>query len=307
MDCLFSNGKILLTGEYLVLRGALALALPLQVGQSLSFDAVSDGGEMLDWAAYKPDGEWFSACLSKKDFSIVRTSDVSKAERLKRIFVEIQRLNPAAFERKGRFVFSTKLGFNPDWGFGSSSTLVSNMAQWAGVNPYALLAATFGGSGYDIACATASKPIFYKILEDGDRQVSECAFSPSFSDRLWFVYQGRKKSSAEAVKAFNVLETKSEDIEKISEISLEVSQTDDFDDFCKLMELHEDIVSRNIGCKPLKNSYPDFEGTIKSLGAWGGDFFLAATRKGSKYVSDCFNSHGLNTIIQYNNLVRYDR
>lgn len=307
MKDFFSNGKILLTGEYLVLRGARALALPLQIGQSLSFDIVAEAEEMIDWTAYKPDGVWFSARLSKNGFSVVDATDMAKAEMLRKIFVETQRLNPHVFAPKGKFVFSTKLGFDPSWGFGSSSTLISNMAQWAGVDPYALLAATFGGSGYDIACATAGQPVFYSLLEGGGRCVDECGFAPSFSNDLWLVYQGHKKNSAEAVKAFGAMRTSSEDVERISKISLDVAQTNSFDEFCGLMELHEDIVGRTIGCKPLKHCYPDFDGHLKSLGAWGGDFILAATRSGAEYVSDYFGSHGLDTIIQYDNLIRYDR
>ena len=33
-----SHGKFLLTGEYLVLKGALALALPLKLGQSMTVE-----------------------------------------------------------------------------------------------------------------------------------------------------------------------------------------------------------------------------------------------------------------------------
>ena len=34
------------------------------------------------------------------------------------------------------------------------------------MNPYILLFDTFGGSGYDIACAEAEGPVLYQLLED---------------------------------------------------------------------------------------------------------------------------------------------
>ena len=46
----------------------------------------------------------------------------------------------------------TRLEFPREWGLGTSSTLISNLADWAGADPYALLDKTIGGSGYDLAC-----------------------------------------------------------------------------------------------------------------------------------------------------------
>ena len=48
-----------------------------------------------------------------------------------------------------------------NWGLGSSSTLISLLSQWSGVAPEKLLSTSFGGSGYDVACATAKDAIIY--------------------------------------------------------------------------------------------------------------------------------------------------
>ena len=40
MDAFYSHGKLLLTGEYLVLDGALALAVPCKLGQSLTVRSI---------------------------------------------------------------------------------------------------------------------------------------------------------------------------------------------------------------------------------------------------------------------------
>ena len=52
----------------------------------------------------------------------------------------------------------TQLEFPREWGLGSSSTLISNLGLWAETDPYDLLSATLGGSGYDIAAARSESP-----------------------------------------------------------------------------------------------------------------------------------------------------
>ena len=101
-------------------------------------------------------------------------------------------MNSKAFEGN-HLIFNTHLDFDPNWGLGSSSTLISLLAQWANVNPYELLKMTMGGSGYDIACATASQPIIYR-LENGSPIVEKADFKPAFADKLYFVYQGHSRA-----------------------------------------------------------------------------------------------------------------
>ena len=154
-----AHGKFLLTGEYLVLKGALALAIPLKLGQSMTVETCQETS--LKWDAYKPDGPWFSVTLNPKSLDIIDCDDQPKAEKLSQILKAVKQLNPAAV--KDGLHFETRLDFNPNWGLGSSSTLIANLARWANVNPYELLKMTFGGSGYDIACATAEGPIYYQL------------------------------------------------------------------------------------------------------------------------------------------------
>ncbi len=56
---------------------------------------------------------------------------------------------------------NTHLDFPRDWGLGSSSTLINNVAQWAQVDPFDLHFKVSNGSGYDIACANEDSPIVY--------------------------------------------------------------------------------------------------------------------------------------------------
>ena len=300
-----ANGKFLLSGEYLVLQGARALALPLNLGQSLEVTTINDRNGMIHWDAYTPKGFWFASIFSKHDFTVHASDDMDKAENLSKIFRAIKTLNPNILQDENDYFFTTRLEFDKDWGLGSSSTLISLLAQWANVNPYELLKMTMGGSGYDIACATASQPIIYH-LENGSPIVEKADFNPGFKDKLYFVYQGHKQSSGKEVKSFKERAHKndfSSEVSEVSKLSENLIKTTSFNDFCALLTRHEEIMSRCLEQPSLKLQFPDFQGVIKSLGAWGGDFFLAATELPEKEVVRYFNGKGLDTIIKYEDIV----
>ena len=303
MNTYRANGKLLLTGEYLVLKGALALAVPTKLGQSMTVRHCENTSlTMTEWNASKPNGHWLSATFNE-NLEVLSTDDPSKASKLAEILKVICELNPQAI-KKG-LQFETRLEFNPAWGLGSSSTLISNLAQWAGVNPYEVLKRTIGGSGYDIACATADTAIQYK-LDQGEPRVQPVVFNPPFVDRLFFVYQEKKQHSSEEVKAFNQrwAETDlSHETQIVSELSMALPTITYYEDFCTLLQVHESILAQCLDREPVQQQYPDFDGVLKSLGAWGGDFLLAATKMPFEDVSAYFQSKGMNTIFKYQDLI----
>ena len=296
-----AHGKLLLTGEYLVLHGAVALGIPTKLGQTLDVETVCKPS--LQWNAYKPEGLWLSATLNPSTLDVIETNDPSKAEKLAIILKAVRQLNPHAFE--SGLHFETHLEFDPSWGLGSSSTLISNLAQWAGVNPYELLKMTIGGSGYDIACATASSPLYYR-LDNGEPKTQAVAFNPPFADHLFFVYQGKKQHSSNEVKSFCQRRKQADlvsEIQTVSELSMALPTVTYFEDFCTLLQVHENILSHCLDREPIQQQYPDFNGTLKSLGAWGGDFLLAATEMSYEKVCDYFKNKGLSTVIKYQDLI----
>lgn len=316
-----SNGKLLLTGEYLVLKGATALALPLKLGQSLEV-ATSDKDEnRIYWNAYKKSTDngqqttdivhnpqpWFSVVLDKTDFSVIETDDKEKAERLSNILSKVKSLNDDVFNDSHDYRFNTLLDFDPQWGLGSSSTLISNVSEWANINPYLLLDSTFKGSGYDIACAKADGPIFYSFQRSaiGSQPLSTAvSFNPEFKDNLYFIYQGQKQNSANEVKAFlDKDKDYTKEIESINEISKVIPEITTLRDFCYFIKVHEEIMETCLERKRIKKYYSDFEGEMKSLGAWGGDFFLAATEWDEHKVRNYFDNKGLDVIIKYEDIV----
>ena len=307
-----AHGKFLLTGEYLVLKGALALALPLKLGQSLEVSLADTDTHHLHWIAQQPDKPWFFVLFDTDTLQPVTTDDPAKAQKLAVILKAVRQLKPNAFHGAD-MRFHTHLDFNPEWGLGSSSTLIANLARWANVNPYELLKLTFGGSGYDIACATAEGPIYYQVraevpepVEGPTPMVKPIDYNPPFANHLFFVYQGHKQSSSKEIKAFlakaNPVDLQ-KDIEAVSDIGRSVPKCQNLDEFALLMQCHERIIARCIGQKPVQKRFPDFEGVLKSLGAWGGDFILAATKWDKTQVKAYFKGKGLDVIFGYQEMV----
>ena len=300
MNTYRANGKLLLTGEYLVLKGALALALPTKMGQTMTVETMH--ASSLQWQAFKPDGLWFSATFNE-NMDILSTDDPSKAQKLSEILKAVRELNPSVFEQN--IHFETRLDFDPEWGLGSSSTLISNLAQWADIDPYRLLRMTFGGSGYDIACATANNPVFYHL--EGETPVIQPAnFNPPFASQLFFIYQGQKQQSSKEVKSFNQRMQEYDcldDVDAVSAISEALPNITTLSDFRRFMDVHEDILAHCLDREPVKTHYPDFEGSLKSLGAWGGDFIMAATPWPCDQVAEYFKNKGLATVFNYHDII----
>lgn len=255
-------------------------------------------GKVLAWKATHPEGSWFSA-LFNPDLTVKETTNRQLATSLKDI------LNKAAQLKGRRDVLSgkeiiTHLEFSPDWGWGSSSTLISNLSEWLNINPYHLLSETFGGSGYDIACATADGPVFYKLTQSGKPEVNVAAFDPPFIDNLWIGYLNRKQNSTMAVRHhLDGLKNAEKEIEKISDISLRMSNETSEEKFMNLMAEHEGIISSITGLVPLKKRlFPDFPGAVKSLGAWGGDFFLVLSPWPEDDTKEYFQTKGFKTLFR---------
>ncbi len=310
----------MLTGEYLVLKGALALALPLKLGQSMNIETLDSDEDRIYWKAFRPSAvsrqpsakhqnseSWFSVVLDKIDFSVIETDDKEKAERLSNILSKAKSLNENLFNDSHDYRFRTFLDFDPQWGLGSSSTLINNISEWANIDPYLLLDSTFKGSGYDIACAKAESPIFYQINRQqstDNRQIYSADFNPDFKDNLYFIYQGHKQNSANEVKSFLDKDRNFDnDIQSISEISMIMPNLKTLRDFCYFIKIHEEIMEKCLEQKRIKKYYSDFEGEMKSLGAWGGDFFLAATEWEYENVKKYFENKGLNVIFRYKDTI----
>lgn len=298
----YSHGKLLLSGEYMVLDGALALTLPLKMGQHMEVNPSND--QTIHWRAYDEHNNlWFESNLSALNFDVLSSSDLFRSEKLSMILTRARKLNPE-FLMSGGVRVNNNLEFSRLWGFGSSSTYISNIAAWADVDPFELFFKTSGGSGYDIASARANGPLFYQRLES-IQKIEPVAFLPSFRDQLYFVYTGLKKDSDAGIEFYRRLsKPKPSEIASLSAVAVDMAQATSLTDFEVCMMKHERILSRFLQLKPVKEEhFSDFDGEVKSLGAWGGDFLLVTWTGSLNELRAYFASKTINLIFGYDELV----
>jgi mevalonate kinase len=298
-----ANGKLLLTGEYLVLNGAVSLALPCKLGQSMTI--TERPGSEIVWKAYDRNGElWFSGHFDLMAFDPIDSTDEQTAKNIRKLLRAACRQNSEFLSQWRKYMVETHLEFDRNWGLGSSSTLVWCVAQWAEVNPYLLLFDSFGGSGYDIACADAEGPVLYQLLED-ELHINSADFDPPFKDKLYLVYLGHKQSSSDALKQYQSAKgSLNGSVDKVSRITESVNTARSLEEFESLVRQHESIISDIIGKPTVQSEYfEDYWGCVKSLGAWGGDFVLVTSTKSEAETRAYFQGKGLDTVFRYGELV----
>ncbi len=275
----YSNGKLLITGEYVVLDGAKALALPTKFGQSLLVK--SGTNQQIKWTSFDADKSiWFEGMISFEEIKQRTINDSNSA--VKNTLIEILHQafiqNPSFLEKEG-YEIETHLTFPRLWGLGTSSTLINSIGDWLDIDAFELLQKSFGGSGYDIACAKSDSPIIYH-LENENPHFKSIHFNPSFKENIHFVYLNQKQSSKQAIANYmskhhhvNAV------ISKINTITYEAIDCKEGAAFAKLMEQHEVIMSDVLEMETIQEKlFPDFKGVIKSLGAWGGDFIMVISK-----------------------------
>ncbi len=301
----YAHGKLLITGEYLVLDGARALAVPVNRGQYLQVTSASaEKNARLHWKATTPDGLWFQATYRIPSLSIINTSDRLLAENLKKILSVTRQMSPEFLNGKQGFKAETRLEFDTEFGFGSSSTLVANLAAWAEIDAFSLQRNALGGSGYDVACANSERPLFYQLV-NGKPVTETIDWAPPFNDRIYFVYLGQKQRSDESIQQFKKQAVFGEnEIGKIAAISRKIVKAETLDQFENLLREHEAIMSAVLGKTAVKERlFKGFTGMVKSLGAWGGDFVLVTRHEPEESFRQQMAKRGFNTIFSWNELV----
>lgn len=308
MQNFYSNGKLLLTGEYVVLDGALSLAVPTKHGQSITIEPIDE--PKIIWKSFNSDGSvWF-----KDEFLIDEIAsgfvnprnDISK--RLMQILNAAKILNPKFLNTNQGFKITTHLTFPKNWGLGTSSTLINNVAQWATVDAFKLLELTFGGSGYDIACAQNNNAITYQLQKPFDcaqgdsTSVKKVDFNPIFKEHLYFVFLNKKQNSRDGIKHYNANKNNLDSvISEINKITTKIISCATLKVFDSLIQQHESLISKIIKQETVKDLlFKDFKGSIKSLGAWGGDFVLVTAKENP---TSYFNNKGFDVVIPYDDMV----
>ncbi len=301
-----ANAKLLLTGEYLVLLGAKAIALPLRFGQELTI--LPGDGQHISWESEDINGCWFSATFNGQGVAV--DGNRREASRfVSTILKEAEVLSPGFLARLGGHRLVVTADFDLSWGLGSSSSLISLVAQLAGVDPFLLHRRVSVGSGYDVIAAQQARPFLFQLV-GGIPEHSPVALPSFFSKHLFFAYLGKKQETATNVSQFLSFSAAVEPIlvNTVSDISLQIPHLSSVGELCHLVAQHEEVISQILGVDSIKKaSFPDFKGCTKSLGAWGGDFALFCSEEPESYVRAYIEGKGLSPLFRFDEIVlKYD-
>lgn len=294
-----SPGKLLLTGEYFVLDGAQALAVPTQMGQSLVCRTIDDTRCQVEWKTFVEGKYWFSVVIDYRNWMLLQTNIPENARFILNTLKIIQQKSEK-FEGENSFSFEANIEFPSNFGLGSSSTLMTNLANWSGINPFELNEKALGGSGYDIAVAVEKLPVLYQLLGE-ERRVRPVVFSPKFAKDLIFIHLNKKQDSREGIRLYRAQQKSDTVIRRISELTQRALNAEGLSEFAEVMTAHEREVSEFLGLRTVKERlFLDCPSFVKSLGAWGGDFVMSSKFEG---YQEYFSEKGFNTVVEYQEII----
>jgi mevalonate kinase len=297
-----AKGKLLLSAEYMVLHGSTALAIPLKLGQSLEITPSADP-ERFTWTAFHKQEPWFMATLDPATLEVQDSSNLEMAFGLSKHIGACIELVPSFREALYESDAATRLDFPPDYGFGSSSTLIALLAGWAEVDPLDLHFMVSEGSGYDVACAVSDGPITYR-LKDHLPQYNHVPFNPPFREQIWFAWLGHKQATApHLAEMAGRLSPNIENVAIFSQLSQEMIDATNLEQFRKTMDRHEETLSHLLGIDPVSERFINLPGSVKSLGAWGGDFVMIATEEDKQSLQKYLSEYGIRTLYSYKDLI----
>lgn len=286
------------------MHGATALVLALKRGQEMMVEAVkSFSSPSINWKAMESGKPWFSAVFSVDGMRALTCSDKETANKLARVLTAVQKLNPDVFVHGLDYHMVTNTAFNNHWGWGSSSSLIANLAKFARVDPYRLYFSASSGSGADVAGALARGPVQYK-LNSSKPYYAAVDFNPPFKDKIWFVYRGNKQDSHKSVMNFRRNGFDHALVQSVDNITHDMICTGSLKHFMELIDEHEKILASVLDEIPVRSAlFNDFPGSIKSLGAWGGDFIMAVSEADDSVVNTYFSNRGLSPVFRFDEIV----
>ena len=136
---------------------------------------------------------------------------------------------------------------------------------------------------------------------------SSVNFEPEFKDNLYFVYLGKKQNSREAIKYYennSNFEKLSKLKEQFTVITQSLISAKNLQEFESLIDRHEDIIADTLNMPKVKRRFfSDYWGTVKSLGAWGGDFVLVTSDKGFQETKSYFTNNGFDTFVKFEDMI----
>lgn len=299
MSRIFSPGKLMLTSEYVAVDGALVLAIPTKLGQELFYTENEDRKSLIFWEAYHQNQLWLKATIDYKNWKILETNDSKASEFILKTLKNVQNLSEIKLKSDTSYHIKTNLQFPSDFGLGSSSTLMNNLAEWANIDPFILNEISLGGSGYDVAVAKEKSAVLYSRFPE--RVYETIGFQPNFKDELIFIHLNQKQDTREGIFHYRSKPTSTELINDYSVLTKKIVNSQNLEEFSELMTIHEQKLSDFLETPTVKEKYfQDCPSFVKSLGAWGGDFVLAS--KFGDY-QDYFKQRGFSKIFSWKYLI----
>lgn len=299
MNSLFSPGKLMLTSEYFAMDGALVLAVPTRLGQEFSFEEVRDARSLIFWEAFHQGKMWLKAVIDYRSWQVLETNIPSSAEFILKTLKNVQALSSIRFKADFTYHLKTNLQFPADYGLGSSSTLMNNLAEWAEVDPFHLNKISLGGSGYDIAVAKEKLAVLYRSVPEITYE--KVNFDPPFKNDLIFIHLNQKQDSREGISFYRSKNKSQKHVDEFSDLTRNILLCNELENFSQLMLVHEQKISHFLEIPTVKELYfKDCPVFVKSLGAWGGDFVMSSKFDGFR---DYFWGKGFTTIFDYSDLV----
>ncbi|WNH09249.1 hypothetical protein [Thalassobellus suaedae] len=148
---------------------------------------------------------------------------------------------------------------------------------------------------------TKQLPITYQLQKERIA-IKQVDFNPTFKEHLYFVYLNKKQNSRDGIVTYNANKSNLESvISEINDITTKIISCKTIETFDSLIKQHESFISKIIKQDTVKELlFKDFNGSIKSLGAWGGDFVLVTARENPK---NYFKNKGFNTVVDYDDMV----
>lgn len=299
MNAIFSPGKLMLTSEYFAIDGALVLAVPTKLGQEFFFEEKDDERSLVFWEAYHQNRLWLTAVIDYKNWQILEANIPSSAEFILNTLRNVQQLSNTKFKNNFTYHLKTNLQFPADYGLGSSSTLMNNLAEWAGIDPFYLNTISLGGSGYDIAVAKEKSAVLFQSKPE--IRYEKVDFNPSFKNELIFIHLNQKQDSREGINFYRSKKKSQELVDEFSDITRNILLCYELENFSQLMVIHERKIADFLEIPTVKEKiFSDCPTFVKSLGAWGGDFVMSAKFEGFK---DYFWEKGFLNVFEWSGII----
>jgi mevalonate kinase len=269
----------MLCGEYAVTIGVEALALPVSAGQWMhvwEFDSPASQDRII-WEAKELGGEtWLN-----EGFALPLVESVEDDSVERKTLLKLLMMAPKETWKSGKsYRIETQLEFDRKSGLGSSSTLVSNFAQFAGLDAQRLQRKVFGGSGYDVAVGSVGRGLVF--WKDGDENHwGPWSLNASLTENWFVVFLGEKQNSRASLNNVKerLQEIQQDDfmLHQLQQVAGAVKMAQQITMLEAGLEMWQALLGMSLG---LETPYQQFGfqpvkgGLCKWLGAWGGDMLL---------------------------------